>query len=92
MNIPCRENKCILLPICKNKFEIECQILADFYGKETGGTYDSRADVWDDIEKTLPKLIEVHGPMVLTKTLAYRSYKIYKYPDPGHLPPGYSLR
>lgn len=84
MNLPCIQTKCILLPICKGKFEIECTILAAYYGKETGESYISGDKVWVYIETIFPKLLEINGPMIQTKSLRYRSFKIYKYPDPGY--------
>jgi len=85
-SLPCLTNKCILLPVCKAKFEIECKVLSDYYGEATDTTYNSYdRETWNEIEKVLPKLLEIHGPVVQTKTLKYRTYIIYKYPDPGNL-------
>ena len=86
--IPCEENKCLLLGICKSKTEIEYTILADFYGMATDQTYDTGADVWDAIELVFPRLQEIQGPMVYGKTLQYRKFNIFKYPDPGYFNPG----
>ncbi len=85
--IPCIKNKCILLPICKGKFEIECHELAEYYGKRTDGTYISGSHVWYDIQEVFPKLQEIMGPLKRSKTLVYRTFKIYKHPDPGRFVP-----
>ena len=79
--MPCKENKCILLPICKGKFEIECKQLATYYGYKTDHTYIPGHDIWESIEKILPNLLEIHGPMIQTKSLNYRSFKIYKHSE-----------
>ncbi len=79
--IPCKENKCLLLPICKGKISIECVELTSYYGTLTDGTYDSGADIWIVIEETLPKLKEIVGPMKRAFHFKYRSYKIVKYPN-----------
>ena len=79
--LPCTQNKCILLPICKVKFEIECEKLTEYYAEKTDRTYLPGHEVWDIIEKTLPKLLEINGPMIHTKSLSYRAYNIYKNPD-----------
>jgi len=80
MKLPCIEDKCILLPVCKSKFEIECREIAKYYGLATDGSYNNADRAWDEIEKVLPKLIEINGPMVRGIYLSYRSYNIYKYP------------
>jgi len=80
-SLPCLTNKCILLPVCKTKLKIECENLTDYYADKTDRTYLSGHEIWDTIEKTLPKLSEIQGPMIHTKSLNYRAYTIYK--DPG---------
>lgn len=91
LTIPCKQNKCILYPICISKFEIECDFLSSYYGKMSNETYDSEDEkAWNEIEKILPKLQEIHGPIVNGKHLQYRAYTIYKYPDPGIYTPGES--
>lgn len=84
MRLPCSK-KCLKYPICISMLEIECKGLSEYYGEATESTYESGAECWDHIEKVFPKLLEIHGPMIQTKSLRYRAYKIYKYPDPGHL-------
>lgn len=45
--IPCIENKCILLPICKSRTIIKCFIMLDFINHAS-------PPVWDHILKVLP--------------------------------------
>ena len=85
---PCKANKCIAYPICLSKTEIECQLLADFYGMASDQTYESGADIWNVIQEALPKLQEIHGPRLTKGGLIYRAFNIYKYPDPGYFNPG----
>jgi hypothetical protein len=91
MKLPCIEDKCILLPICKSKFEIECMEITKYYAFETDGSYNNADRAWDEIEKVLPKLIKINGPMVRSPCLTYRSYNIHKYPPLAALSvaPGY---
>ena len=86
--IPCIEDKCILYPICISKFEIECGLLASYYGHESNGAYTSGHETWDKIQDGLPNLQEIHGPLINGPHLQYREYTIYKYPDPGMYIPG----
>jgi hypothetical protein len=53
--IPCKENKCILLPICKPCTDITCDELFDYYEKSTalGKTKEER---WANMNKILPNL------------------------------------
>ena len=88
MEVPCTKDKCLKYPICLNKTELECSDLADFYGMGTDHDYDSGAEIWDAIQVALPKLLEIQGPLLIKDQLTYRSFNIYKYPDPGYFNPG----
>ena len=85
---PCKENKCILYPICLGKAKVECEILADFYGMASDGTYDSGSEIWGVIQDVLPNLEEIHGPFIVKNGLSFRTFTICKYPDPGYFNPG----
>ncbi len=68
--IPCKENKCILLPVCKNKIMIKCELLFKHILTHYKDTYRStglktsavaaislsNTDLWIHINKDLPKL------------------------------------
>jgi len=78
--IPCISNKCILLPVCKAKSDIECKNLTQYYGDKTNRKFHSGDKVWIDINKILPNLERIQGPLVHRGNLIYRTYMIHKDP------------
>ena len=66
MNIPCKDNKCILYPICINKEEIYCDDLNEYILTVSGYSYDKnkertplaainiKKELWDSLNEILP--------------------------------------
>jgi len=60
--IPCKSNKCLLYPVCKNKEEVVCEELRLYYWNIKRGTlHIESVEVWKIINKDLPQL-QMIGP------------------------------
>lgn len=57
--IPCKENKCILLPICNNKESVQCNLLDEYFESEGRKQVHSIIPVWIRIKKVLPPLKQI---------------------------------
>ena len=54
--IPCKQDKCILLAICKPKEDITCDILFDYYDLEVAKGEQSKKEAWQLLNQTFPNL------------------------------------
>ena len=52
--IPCKKNKCILLPVCQNKKHIDCEDIATYYSMLRNDA--TRDDTWNKIKETLKSM------------------------------------
>lgn len=61
--LPCKDQKCILFPICKGKVEVKCQILFQYFQDiSSDKQYPIQfAEIWDSLEPDLPLLTELHS-------------------------------
>jgi hypothetical protein len=61
--VPCKANKCLLYPVCKNKQEVECEELREYYWNLKRGTLHIEAlEIWAIINKVLPRLQMIGAP------------------------------
>ena len=65
---PCIFQKCLLYPACRNKRDIECDILRTFYhvtvvaNSTTSTTNPSLSKcIWESLKKTLPNMSSLKG-------------------------------
>ena len=57
--IPCVESRCLLFPVCRNKYSIRCEDLF-FYMKSINEVLDDTKDsIWLEINKIFKNLYEV---------------------------------
>jgi len=67
--IPCIKNKCILFPVCRNKYIIKCSILEEYFislercfrnkAPVHNDEYNPVELAWSIVKNVLPKLIEL---------------------------------
>ena len=58
--MPCKKDKCILLPVCKSKQTIRCKDLSDYYWY---CVWIGR-NMWVDICRTLPNLNKISNGLI----------------------------
>ena len=66
--IPCKENKCILLAVCKHKKEIDCTILREWM--------DQAITPWKRIDETFKDVVSVDYDDVQTVTNVKKTHRL----------------
>ena len=62
--IPCIKNKCLKLPVCKNRSVINCTSLKEFYLNyfdDKAKILDESNKIWASIHKYLPSVTVIHA-------------------------------
>jgi len=55
--IPCIKDKCLMVPVCRNRIEIYCDILMGYLNKlNMKSNLYPEGSIWFKMRKTLPKL------------------------------------
>lgn len=62
--LPCKINKCILYPTCRNKKVIDCEELRQMYYELKYRKGLNILETWEILNETLPKMLTVQGPML----------------------------
>lgn len=60
--IPCIKNKCLLYPACKNKEEVECEEVRQYYWDLRHGTDLKNYEIWAIINQNLSHLEMIGEP------------------------------
>ena len=75
--IPCIKDKCLLLPVCKHKFVINCESLFELLriAVRTNAMYSNYIELTDQINKLFPKVFKINNN---TKDRGYYIYESKK--------------
>ncbi len=75
-HMPCKIDKCILLPVCLSKVVIDCQKMRDYYGHLKHMRRIHGAELWEVFNAVLPNMRTLKGPIRLMES---KVYKVHKY-------------
>ena len=79
--IPCKNPKCIAFPVCKNKRQVDCQAMYDYFNEmcSTKKEYPIQfSELWNELKPTFPNLKEISSDLQIIDGSPIRFTFVYE--------------